>query len=130
MSLLSVNVNEVEDLHIVPSGEYLLEIRSAEVKKSVKTGGDYLMVWFQFKEEEASKDVNNVFMLPTDEDDERKKGSRLRALKSFCQAFEYDASNGIESEDLVGLEGYAIIGEREDPEYGEQNYIRRWVAPK
>lgn len=130
MSLLEVNVNDVEDLHIAAAGEYLLEVRSAEVKKSEKTGGDYLMVWFMFKEEPGTKDISNVFMMPTEEDDERTKGNRLRALKNFCKAFEYDASDGIESDDLVGLEGYAIVGEKDDPEYGEQNNVRRWVVPK
>ena len=69
-------------------------------------------------------------MLPADADDDKRRNSRLRAVKGFYEAFEVDYTKPVESDDLQGLTGWAIVVEENSDEYGTQNRVRRFVQGK
>jgi len=59
----------------------------------------------------------------------KEKNNVLWALESFKRCFSVPDGR-IDLEDVIGNEGWAIIGLKEDPEYGEQNYIKKLIVPK
>ena len=130
MGLLQYNLDNVKELATVPEGEYQVRIVNAEMKTSVKTGGQYLNIRLELPDESDSKGVTHILMLPADADDDKKKNNRLRALKIMYEAFEVDFSAGVETEDLVGLTSWALITEEDGGEYGIQNRVKRFVQGK
>tara|TARA_Y100000593_G_scaffold82293_1_gene154508 strand:- start:2599 stop:2991 length:393 start_codon:yes stop_codon:yes gene_type:complete len=130
MSLLQYNLDNVKELATVPEGEYEVRVVAAEMKTSAKTGGQYLNIRLELPSESDSKGITHILMLPADDDDDKRKNSRLRGLKTFYEAFSIDYANGVETEDLVGANGWALVVEEDGGEYGIQNRVRRFVQGK
>ena len=84
----------------------------------------------ELADEADSKNITHIIMLPADGDDDKRRNNRLRAVKMFYEAFDVDYTKGVETEDLVGLTGWAIVVEEESDEYGTQNRVRRFVQGK
>lgn len=130
MAFLDLSLEDVPELEALEEGEYQVQITSAEIGESDKTGGKYVMLRLEVPAVAESKDFTHVLMLPADGDSEKQKIKRLNRLKEAMQAFGYDYSNGIETEELVGLEAWAYLMVEESAEYGEQNRVRRFVEGK
>ena len=130
MSLLDFNLENVKELATVPEGEYQVRVVACEMKQSQKTGGNYLNVRLELADEPDSKNITHILMLPADGDDDKRRNSRLRAVKGFYEAFEVDYTKPVESDDLQGLTGWAIVVEENSDEYGTQNRVRRFVQGK
>ena len=127
MSLLSLNLSEVKDLRSVEPGEY--KLRLVEVKQAVsKNGNDYLMARLSLPDVPDAKDINHVMMLPDGSRDEKKTNARLRAIRNFMVTFGQDISSEINLDAMAGSEGWAILIEEEDAEYGTQNRIKRFMS--
>ena len=55
----------------------------------------------------------------------------LHKFKVFATAFKLDYSRPFNwEEDLVGLEGYVILGVQKDNDYGDKNTVSKYVAGK
>ena len=130
MSILDYNLDNVQELATVPEGEYQVRGAGAECKTSAKTGGEYLSIRLECSDEPDAKNITLVMMLPTDSDDEKARNGRLRRLKSFYEAFDIDYTKGVDTDDLVGCSGWAILTEEDDPEYGRQNRVKRFIVGK
>ena len=65
--------------------------------------------------------------LPFDDMDPKKKARTEAALKKFCLAFGLSLSS-FDTDELAGLEGWAVLGKSYDDQYGEQNFIKRLVV--
>lgn len=53
----------------------------------------------------------------------------LYKFKCFAKAFGLDYSKPFNwTEDLTGLEGWLIVGVKNDPQYGDQNTVSKYVA--
>lgn len=137
MSFLDVNLNEVKELNAVPEGEYELQLTKCELRtvtneNSSYNGAQFLLLTFDIPGEADSKSISHTIFLPRDVDDDKTKNNRLRQLKYFCDAFGIDYSSGIDLDDIAngGYTGWAMLKVEEDPEYGEQNRIRRFVTAK
>lgn len=130
MGLLQYNLDNVKELATVPEGEYQVRIVNAEMATSQKTGGQYLKVRLELPDESDSKGVTHIIMLPAEDDDDKRKNGRLRNLKNFYECFGVDFTNGVETEDLVGLTGWGLITEEDGGEYGIQNRVKRFVQGK
>lgn len=53
----------------------------------------------------------------------------IRKFKVFAEAFELDYSRPFSwTEDLIGLEGWVILGVRKTDEYGDQNTVSKYVS--
>ena len=78
------------------------------------------------------KEFNDFFWVPEkDKLSEKQYQRALYAIKVFTKCFEIDISRPIDYEDdLPGHVGWVIVGTRKSDEYGEQNTVRRYIAPK
>lgn len=55
----------------------------------------------------------------------------MYSFKQFATAFGLDYSRPFSWEDdLVGLEGWLILGVKKSDEYGDQNNVKKYVLPK
>lgn len=112
-------------------GEYQLRILNLEMKDSQKTGGKFIQATFEIVNEPEAKNVYHVMMLPTANDDEKKKNGRTRAIIAFAAAFGVDVTKeGLKPEAMIGNMGWAILREEDDPEYGTKNSVKKFVIPK
>jgi hypothetical protein len=131
MSLLDLNLQDVKDLRSVEPGEY--KVRLIEVKQAVsKNLNDYIMARFSLPDVPDAKDFNHIMMLPDNlaggsSGDEKKSTARLRAIKSFMTALGQDVSGEIDLDKMAGAEGWALLIEEEDEQYGTQNRIKRFM---
>jgi hypothetical protein len=130
MSFLGQDFDGVVEPKSVKEGEYKLRVASCETKTSTKTGGEYIMAKLIIIEEPTAKDINHVMMLPTAQDDAKKKNNRLFAIQSFVKACGFDPANISNTNELDGAECWAILGEKEDAEYGTQNSVKKFVIGK
>ncbi len=129
---LDLDVSGAQELKTFSAGsEVNLRVIDADVRTSPKTGGDYLMVYWEPIGEPMYKDINKVFMLPTDNDRPKQANNRKLAIKQFCEShgIALDPAREV-SEYMIGAEGWAIVREVDDPEFGTKNEIKAFVVPK
>ena len=130
MSFLGQDFDNVVEPKSVKEGEYKLRVLDAQTKTSAKTGGEYISAKLGIIDEPESKDINHVMMLPTANDDAKQRNKRLFAIASFLKAFGLDPASTNNISEVVGCEGWAILVEETDPEYGMQNRIRKFGVGK
>lgn len=131
------NMENVED-----AKEPIVMEANSEVKLriiGVKTGKDkndldYIMPRFDIPVSEFAKDFTTFLHVPTRDlaNSDKKKFERAKyAMKEFMLTFEIDPNRPGDPEgDWLGREGWAILGVQNTEEYGEQNYIKKFVTPR
>ena len=128
MSFIDVKPNDAKELEVVPDGEYELAVISAELAESKsKPGQQQIALSFSIQGVVNAPVVRHWLQLPHASDDDATTNRKLLRLKQFCDAFDYDASNGLDTEDLTGLTGTALLSVENNEEYGDQNRIKRFV---
>lgn len=128
MGFLGQNFEDVFEPKSVKEGEYQLRVLSAEVKTSTKTGGDYISLKLEIVSEPTAKEINHVLMIPTASDDIKQKNKRLSAIQAFVKSCGLDPSTTNNVKEVEGCTCWAILSEIEDPEYGMQNKVRKFVV--
>lgn len=63
--------------------------------------------------------------------DEKQFQRSLNTFKNFAAAFGIDYSRPFSwADDLLGLEGWVILGVKKDDEYGDSNTIKKYIVGK
>lgn len=127
-AVIDVPVDDAVELQSVSPGEYRLRIVDASMAKSLKTGGMYLNARLEICEQPYTKDITHILMFPASDDDAKKANNRKLALRNFYQAFGIDFSRPVAIGVLKGREAWAVLKEEEDPEYGMNNRVKKWVV--
>jgi hypothetical protein len=123
----AMDFDDVVEPKAVPEGEY--ELRIVEVKQDTnKNGEPYILPRFEIVGEVGTKSVGRYMALPIASMDAEKLNKTKLGLKRFFDAMGIDASGGVDLDALVGETVWAMLGLEEDEEYGEQNFVRRFVA--
>ena len=130
MSFLGQDFDNIFEPKSVKEGEYQLRVLDAQTKTSSKTGGDYISVKLEIVGEPEAKDINHVMMMPTSNDDVKKRNSRLSAIANFLKACGLDPATTSNVNEVIGCPCWAILAEEADPEYGMQNRVKRFVVGK
>lgn len=124
MSMLDLNLNDVEDLHAVPDGEYLLTLIEAIVAPS-KAGNDQIVATLRLENDVNSKDIKIYMGLPTPEDDEKVVANKKRRIKKFYDRFKIDYSAELKTG--LGHQAWALLEYQDDEQWGPQNRVRRFI---
>lgn len=129
MSLIQFNIDEVQDLVVLPEGEHQVSILSAELyQKAGELVKQSIKLTFKALNEPNAQLINEFLSLPNNQDDETSRGFKERRIKSFCQCFQVDLSGGgIQLETLPGLTGFVILSVENDEKYGDSNRIKRYT---
>jgi len=124
-----MNFDDTIEPKAVVAGEYELKLTEV-IQDTNKNGDPYILPKFDIIGEVGSKTVTRYMALPTPSMDAEKLNKTKLGLKRFFEAANVDVSSGIDLDSLVGLTVWAMLGVEEDEEYGEGNYIKRFIAGK
>ena len=114
--------------------------RGAEVKARIiavregisdKNGAQWYQPVFDIPNEPMAVEFNDFFWDLADRNklDPKSAARSLRKFKVFAEAFGLDYSRPFSwTADLVGLEGWVILGVKKTDEYGDQNTVSKYVA--
>ena len=134
-SLLDLNMDDAQEMKTLANdSEVEIQISTAEVvpNKSDPTRNN-LALTFTVPSDITVDDIKLWLPIPPaalKEEDPKKYNKQLLRIKDFYEGFGVDTSRGVDPVDLIGLTAYAIIGESEDPNYGMQNFVRRYVKKR
>jgi len=136
MSLLNVNLNEAQDIELIPNGtETQVRVITLEVRTS-KKDNEYLNIRLDTPEFENVDEIYDMVMLPGQGEDKKQTNRRLLQLRDLLAAFGVDIGDGnvdlqslIDNQSLVGSTAFAILkidssGDR------PRNQIARYVVPQ
>ena len=130
MTLLDIDVTDAQEPKVVPADEeYELRIIDAKTDTN-KDGNPYLLPRFEVVGEPLAKDFTKYIGLPHEEMDAKQLHRAKWALKSYLECFGLPTSGQLVVGDMVGLTGWGILGVEDNEQYGEQNYVKRFIARK
>ncbi len=123
--LTGINFDDVvEPRAVAPDKEY--KIRILEVREGTdKNGNPYILPRFEILDEVGAKDFTYFMGLPNDNMDAKRLNTVKFKIKNFLEAFNLDPST--DPSDWAGSEGWAILGMDDNEQYGEQNFIKKFV---
>lgn len=135
MSILDIAVNDLDDaveLKPIDTTEEV-KIRIVDIRQDLnKNDEPYLLLTFEALEIPGAKTFTKYYALPHPEMDKKKKNSASLSLRKLFQAFDIDYTSGqVDSEAMLGLETWAILGiekPAEDSLYGPSNFIKKFVG--
>jgi hypothetical protein len=130
MSILNLVEDNLDDSvePTIADADTEVEIRIVSIKQDLdKNQQPFILPRFEIPDDPYSKEFSKFISLPNPEMSKKQLNNCRNALKAFFTAFDVDYSGDIELEDLVGRTTWAILGAGDDEEYGEQNYIKKWV---
>lgn len=139
MTFLDIDTTEaVEPTAVAGDKEYKIRIVGF-IEKEIdnemqkiwltRTGKPCMMPVFEISSEPTAKEFNYYIGLPHDEMSEKEKNNSLWALEKFKKCFNVPDGK-VDLDDIIGNEGWAILGLKEDEQYGEQNFIKKFIVPK
>ena len=131
---LEKEIAEAPESRILPRGS---EVKARIIKVnsgvSEKNDAQWFMPYFDVPSDPLAIEFNAFFWDLSDRDKlEPKQAARaLVQFKKFAACFGIDYSRPFSwTDDLVGLEGWVVLGVLKDDEYGDKNTISKYVAPK
>jgi hypothetical protein len=130
-SFLDVDTSDAVEPIAAEAGEHEIAIVGGVIDKD-KNGHPYFLPRFEVVDGPPNvKDFTDFIRLPYEGMTEKEKARADWRLYCFKAAFGLPQTGKINlQEDALGLRGWAILGVKEDPQYGEQNTISKYVTPK
>uniref|UniRef100_A0A6M3LLD5 Uncharacterized protein n=1 Tax=viral metagenome TaxID=1070528 RepID=A0A6M3LLD5_9ZZZZ len=131
-SSLEQEIENAPEPKILPRGtEVKARIIVVRAGISDKNGAGYFSPVFDVPDDPLVKEFNAFFWDLADRDklEEKAAFSAMRNFKNFAAAFDIDYSRPFSWEDdLVGKEGWLIVGVKKSDEYGDQNTVSKYLA--
>lgn len=127
-SFLAVNLKDAKVLTTVPSGkEYKLNIEASEMKVGKNSGVQYIECRASIMDNPGSKNVFFPIFGPDPDADDAQRARYESDMKEMAEALNYTEPDGFHTKKLVGLSGWAILGEEEWA--GQlKNTVQRWIG--
>ena len=126
---LSFDFSDVEEPHVITSDEAeQIEIIAASVGTKESTGNSYYALTFESVSDPFAKVFKHWIMLPKEGLDAKEANNRKLRLREFYEAIGFDYTREHSASDLIGLTCWALLRVEDDPTYGEQNKVRRFVT--
>jgi len=131
-SELEKEIGEAPEPKILPRGtEVKARIIAMKEGISDKNNAQWYQPVFDIPNEPLALEFNDFFWDLADRDklDEKSKARALRKFKNFAAAIGLDYSKPFSwLDDLIGMEGWVILGVKKDDEYGDKNTISKYTA--
>ena len=112
--------------------EVKVRITSVRTGTSEKNDADYFMPTLEVPDDPMVKEFNDFHWVLDREALTAKEFERAKyKFSQFVKCFGVNLARPFDpEEDLVGLEGWIVVGLRKSEEYGEQNTISKYTTPK
>jgi hypothetical protein len=131
---LEKEIAEAPEPKTLPRGsEVKARIVSVRSGISDKNDAQWYQPVFDVPSDPLVNEFNDFFWDLADRNklDPKQAARSLTKFKNFAAAFDLDYSRPFDwVEDLVGLEGWVILGVKKSDEYGDQNTISKYVVRK
>jgi len=128
-TFLDINLEDAVEPKTVPEDEYLVKVNNVRMDED-KNNNPYVLLSLEIPDVPESKGFTHFIGFPHAEDNAKQKNQRKWNMKVMFDAFKFDYRNQ-PLENIIGAETWALVGEGDDdPEYGKQNYIRRWLGQR
>jgi hypothetical protein len=119
------DLSDIPELEPVsPNVEYDLRVIAVKDITSNKTGREGIMLVCDILGEENAENVIERLWLPMDGDDEEKQKTMWRMIKEFLGSIGAP-TDGLDTDELKGLEFSAILGQEQDDKGRIRNNIQR-----
>jgi len=129
---LEKDIETAEAPKILPRGsEVKARIVAVNEGTSDKNGAKWYMPVFDVPDDPMVIEFTDFFWDLADRDklDPKAAQRAIYRFKTFAEAFGLDYSKPFSwTDDLVGLEGWVIVGVRKSNDYGEQNTVSKYVT--
>ena len=133
-SNLEKEIKDAPEPKTLPRGsEVKARIISVRDGISEKNDAQWYQPVFDIPNEPLAMEFNDFFWDLTDCDklDEKQSARALRKFKLFASAFDIDYSKPFSwTDDLIGKEGWVILGVKKSEEYGDQNTIQKYLVKR
>lgn len=131
---LEEEISEAPEPKVLPRGSEV-KARIIAVREGIsdKNDAQWYMPVFDIPAEPMVIEFNEFMWDLADRDklDPKAAQRALNKFKNFAKAFDLDYSRPFSwTDDLVGLEGWVILGVKKDDEYGDKNTISKYVTGK
>jgi len=129
---LESEIKNAPEPKTLPRGSEV-KARIINVREGVsdKNGCQRYMPTFDVPNEPLALEFNDFFWDLADRNklDAKAAARTIRKFKIFAEAFGLDYSRPFSwTDDLIGLEGWVILGTQKDNEFGEKNTVSKYVA--
>ena len=129
---LEKEIDDAPEPKILPRGsEVLARIIAVNEGVSDKNGAQWYMPIFDVPDDPMVIEFNDFMWDLADRDKLDPKAAQRAVYKfqRFAQAMGLDYSRPFNwTDDLVGLEGWVILGIKKDDEYGDKNNVSKYVT--
>jgi hypothetical protein len=132
---MAEDIQNSQDPIILPKGsEVKVRIIQVRTGTSEKTDQDYFSPVFEVLGDgnEMVKELSDFHWILDPEKLDKKTFERSKnQFRKFATCFGLDLSRPFDVEDdLIGLEGWIIVGVKKSDEYGDQNTVSSYVLPR
>ena len=131
---LEQEIKDAPEQKTLPRGsEVKARIVGVREGTSDKNGCQWYQPIFDVPSDPLVNEFNDFFWDLADRDklDAKQSARALTKFRNFATAFDLDFSRPFEWEtDLIGLEGWVILGVKKSDEYGDQNTVSKYVTGK
>lgn len=130
---LEQEITDAPEPTILPAGAEI-KARIISVRSGVSDTND--CKWYQpvldVPDEPLAMEFNTfLWELDREKLTDKQYARSLSDFQKFAKCFGIDYSRPFSWEDdLVGLQGWVIVGVRKSDEYGDQNIVKKYIAPK
>lgn len=133
-SNLEKEINDAPEPKTLPRGSEV-KARIIAVREGISDKNDcrWYQPVFDIPKEPLAMEFNDFFWDLADKDklDEKSQVRAIRKFKLFADAFDIDYSRPFSwTDDLIGKEGWVILGVKKSDEYGEQNTVQKYLAKR
>lgn len=131
-TILDVDTSDAIEPQAVEDGEYKIRItgfrkdNDGNIVRTSDSGNVYFIVVYDLPDIPASKGFTQIFSVPNADMEPKQLNASKWALETFKRCF---GVSEINFDNLIGREGYAVLGLKQDDEYGEQNIVKKLVVP-
>lgn len=133
-SSIEKEISDAPEPIILPKGsEVKARIIAVRSGISDKNDAQWYQPVFDIPDEPLAKEFNDFFWDLSDCNklEEKSALNAMRKFKNFANAFDLDYSKPFSWEDdLVGLEGWVILGVKKSDEYGDQNTVSKYLGSR
>ena len=131
---MAEDISNSKDPIVLPKGSEV-KVRIIQVRTGEdKNGKDYFMPVLEALGEgnEMVKEFSDFhYVLDPSAMDAKSFERSKNKFKNFAKCFGVDFTRPFDPEDdLVGLEGWVIVGVSKSDEYGEQNTVSKYILPR
>lgn len=126
------NLGDIPEPEVLPDGE--------EVKVSIISVSDaetrerhlpYWRITLEVPDQPLIRELTYQLYKVYDGQSPRENFNTRRNLQDFFKAFKLDMHRPFDPErDWIGETAWCIVSMREDPQYGKQNQVRKWILPR